>query len=339
MIPMMMMQIRPTARIQAVRSWDQPAYADRGEAPVSMDAKSIRDNNAVGKFVRDLNRKVITTFDGLPDSDFAAASGGNPAGRYYNTRVNIPWQEWWDKMLMGDDICYAYLGVETNRPSSGYDLHIKYHTTKAGKWKHLYWATAYAPFRPYRASTESYRLVDIHEVDGACTLTMIDPVDGDRETVSASMLTDSDDLSNRPSVQTGNVAMHHGTVDSTTSTALKLAGHINEAICEALKVGGATSDAYDPTGVRTRWNDGKTWTQPYQATCFKYGTNYYGIEYSEGSVLKLKAVPIYDYLTKQAGFQDEASPTKRLIFSQGTRPFKPIFDDGLVIPDPEEVAG
>ena len=28
---------------------------------------------------------------------------------------------------------------------------------------------------------------------------------------------------------------------------------------------------------------------------------------------------------------DEASPTNRLIFSQGRRPFKPVWDDGLDI--------
>ena len=56
---------------------------------------------------------------------------------------------------------------------------------------------------------------------------------------------------------------------------------------------------------------------------------------AENDELKLKAVPIYDYLTKQAGFQDEASPTNRLIFSEGTRPFKPVWDDHLIIPEEE----
>ena len=110
-----------------------------------------------------------------------------------------------------------------------------------------------------------------------------------------------------------------------------------EPICETFKVGGSTSKAYDPQYIRTRWVDGKTWNLPYSDTTHQYCTNYYGIEYSEGGELKLKAVPIYDYLTKQAGFMDEASPTNRLIFSQGARPFKPVWDDGIAVDT--EVAG
>ena len=168
---------------------------------------------------------------------------------------------------------------------------------------------------------------------------MIDTVDGSQETLTATMLTDTDDVANRPTCQTGTVAGKHGTVDTTKNITLRLAGHITEPICEVLKVGGSTSVAYDPTGVRTRWVDGKTWnaTNGYWATCHKYGTNYYGIEYSEGGELKLKAVPVYDFLTKQAGFMDEASPTNRLIFSQGARPFKPVWDDGIAVDT--EVAG
>ena len=335
MIPMMMMMMRPTARIKATRSWNQPAYADRGE-PMHVQAKYIRDCNTRGKYVRDFNGNVITTFDGLPDSAFSTG------GQYFEYSVDIPWQDWMDLMLAEDDVCYAYLGVETNRPSAangGYELHIKSHTPAHGRWENLYWATQYKAYRPYKSSTGSYRIVDIHEVDGACTLTMIDTVDGTKETVTATMLTNSDDLSARPTCQTGNVAAHYSTVDTTKSTALKLAGHVNEPICEVLKIGGSTSDAYDPAAVRTRWNDGRTWnaTNGYWATCYKYGTNYYGIEYSEGGELKLKAVPVYDYLTKQAGFMDEASPTNRLIFSQGRRPFKPIWDDGIAVDT--EVAG
>ena len=338
MIPMMMMMMRPTARIKATRSWNQPGWADLGE-PTKMAAKSIRDKNAAGFLVKDKNGNVITTYDGLPDSDFAPASGGTPAGRYANLQVDVPWQDWMDLgLFFEDDICYAHLGCETNRPSAsngGYELHKRFHVPAHGTWHHLSFATTYAPFRPYRAATGSNRIIDVHEVDGACTLTMIDPVDGNKETVTANMLTDSDDLSARPSVQTGNVAMHHGTVDSTTNTALRLFGAINEPICEAFRVGGSTSKAYDPQYIRTRWVDGKTWNLPYSATIHQYCTNYYGIEYSENDELKLKAVPIYDYLTKQAGFQDEASPTNRLIFSEGTRPFKPVWDDHLIIPEEE----
>lgn len=335
MIPMMMMMMRPVVRIKATRAWEQPAFADRGE-PTVISPKSIRDLNAKGKYVYDKNGNVITDYDGLPDSEFAYASGSTPAGQYAQTLINIPWQpHFMDLMAMEEDVCYAFLGAETNRPSSGYEYHVKKHVPEHGCWTNLYWARAYVTFRPYRAATGSNRIIDVHEVDGACTVKLIDPVDGNVETVTASMLTDSDDLSNRPSVQTGNVAAHHGTIDTTTSTALKLAGSINEPIYEAIKVGGSTSGAYDPTGVRTRWADGKTWNVPYWATCYFYATNYYGVEYSEGGELKLKAVPIYDCLTKQAGFLDEASPTKRLIFSQGKRPFLPIFDDGFVIPEEE----
>lgn len=327
MIPMMMMQMRPTARIKATRSWNQTEYADRGET-ISCNALYIKEENAKGFFVRDIHGNVITDYD-----DTAMTTE-----ELSNTIVDIPWQDWWDFGLFEDDVCHAFLGIETNRPSAangGYEYHMKYQIPYDGRWRSLYFATELKQFRPYRAATGSNRIVDIHEIDGDCTLTMIDPVDGDCETLEAAMLTDSDDLASRPTCQTGTVAMHAGTIDTTTNTTLRLAGHINEPIAEALKVGGPASQAYDPTGVRTRWNDGKTWTVPYIATCFKYGTNYYGIEYSESNELKLKAVPIYDYLTKQAGFMDEASPTNRLIFSQGRRPFKPVWDDGFVIPEEE----
>ena len=332
MIPMMMMMMRPTARIQAIRSWDRPEFADRGELPYNITGDACKTASLSGKPWLDKNGVPVTQFDDMTDAEAKTHT------------VQLGWQDKWDKMLMGDDICYAYLGVETNRPSAangGYELHIKEHTPDHGTWKNLYWATTYVPYRTYKSTTKCNRMLDIHEVNGACTLTMIDTVDGTQETVTATMLTDTDDLANRPTVQTGNVAAHKGTVDTTITSALKLAGHINEPIAEAFKVGGATSDAYDPANVRTRWNDGKTWTvstsSGYWATCYKYGTNHYGIEYSEGGELKLKAVPVYDYLTKQAGFMDEASPTNRLIFSQGARPFKPVWDDGIAVDT--EVAG
>ena len=318
MIPMMMMMMRPTARIKATRSWKQPGDA-------------CKTASLAGKPWKDKNGFPVTQFDNMTDAEAKTHS------------VQLGWQENMDLgLFFEDDICYAYLGIETNRPSAangGYELHVKEHTPSHGTWHNLYWATQYKPYRPYRAATGSNRIVDIHEVDGACTLTMIDTVDGTQETLTATMLTDTDDLSARPTCQTGNVAGKHGTVDTTKTIALKLAGHIAEPISEVLKVGGTTSVAYDPTGVRTRWVDGKTWnaTSGYWATCHKYGTNYYGIEYSEGGELKLKAVPIYDYLTKQAGFMDEASPNNRLIFSQGRRPFKPIWDDGIAVET--EVAG
>ena len=338
MIPMMLMNVRPIARIQAVKAWNQPAWADLGEL-TKMWSKSIRDCNAKGELIRDKNGDVITKYDGLPDSDFELSNAGTSIGRYADVSEDVPWQDCMDFGLFEDDVCYAYLGCETCRPSGGYEYHIKQHAPYTGTWKHLQFATAYVPFRPYRPTTGSNRLVDIHEINGACTVTLIDPADGDRETVTMAMLTDSDDLSNRPSVQTGNVAAHRGTIDTTITQALKLAGSINEPISQVIKVGSAASDAYDPNGVRTRWEDGKTWTvstnSGYWASCFIHQTNYYGIEYSEGGECKLKAVPIYDYLTKQAGFQDEASPTNRLIFSQGRRPFKPVFDDGFIIPEEE----
>ena len=314
-------------RPQAIRSWNQPEYADRGET-TTVTGLTLKNEALKGHYFKDANGSLIADVNSYADT----------------ASVPVQWAEWWDMMLAKDDICYAYLGVETNRPSAangGYELHVKKHTPDHGTWTNLYWATTYVPFRPYRATTHSNRIVDIHEVNGACTVTLIDPADGNRETVTATMLTDTDDVENRPTCQTGNVAAHKGTVDTTITSALKLAGHINEPIAEAFKVGGAASDAYDPANVRTRWNDGKTWTvstsSGYWATCYKYGTNHYGIEYSEGGELKLKAVPIYDYLTKQAGFQDEASPINRLIFSQGRRPFKPVFDDGIAVDT--EVAG
>ena len=326
MIPMMMMMMmRPTARIKATRPWNQPAFADRGEQVYNIPGDACKTASLAGKPWKDKNGFPVTQFDNMTDAEAKTHS------------VQLGWQENMDLgLFFEDDICYAYLGIETNRPSAangGYELHVKEHTPSHGTWKNLYWATQYKPYRPYRAATGSNRIVDIHEVDGACTLTMIDTVDGTQETLTATMLTDTDDLSARPTCQTGNVAGKHGTVDTTKTIALKLAGHINEPICEVLKVGGTTSVAYDPAGVRTRWVDGKTWnaTSGYWATCHKYGTNYYGIEYSEGGELKLKAVPIYDYLTKQAGFMDEASPNNRLIFSQGARPFKPVWDDGIAV--------
>lgn len=331
MIPMMMMMMRPTARIKATRSWNQPAFADRGEQVYNITGDACKKASLAGKPWKDKNGFPVTQFDEMTDNE----------AKTHN--VQLGWQENMDLgLFFEDDICYAYLGVETTRPSAangGYELHVKSHTPAHGTWHNLYWATQYKPYRPYRAATGSNRIVDIHEVDGACTLTMIDTVDGTQETMTATMLTDTDDVANRPTCQTGTVACKHGTVDTTKNITLRLAGHITEPICEVLKVGGTTSVAYDPTGVRTRWVDGKTWnaTSGYWATCHKYGTNYYGIEYSEGGKLKLKAVPVYDFLTKQAGFMDEASPTNRLIFSQGARPFKPVWDDGIAVDT--EVAG
>ena len=151
------------------------------------------------------------------------------------------------------------------------------------------------------------------------------------------MLTDTDDVENRPTCQTGNVAGHHGTIDTTKTIALKLAGHINEPIAETLKIGGATSVAYDPANVRTRWADGKTWsaTNGYWATCYKYGTNYYEIQYKENGETVYDGIPVYFSLTKEGGMLNRVSG--KIAFSQGTRPFKAVFDDGLNIP--EEVQG
>ena len=329
MTPMMMMMIRPVARIKATRAWEQTGFADRGE-PTKMSPKGIRDNNAKGNFVKDKNGYVITTYDGLPDSAFDYQSG-----QYGQQIDDVPWQPlFMDLLTIEEDVCYAFLGVEITRPVYGghhYKLKVKKHTPGNGCWKNSNFATTYVPWRTYRAATGSNRIEEITEEDGACTVTMVDQADSNRETVTFSTLTDSDDLTNRPSVQTGNVAGKHGTVDTTNSIALKLAGHINEPVSQRVKIGGPVSVSYDPVGVRTRWADGKTWNTPYWATCFFYCTNYYGIEYEVDGELILKAVPIYDYLTKQAGFMDEASDNNRLIFSQGKRPFLPIFDDGFVI--------
>lgn len=318
-------------RPQAVRTWNQPAYADRGEA-THVQARWIRDCNARGEYVRDFSGKVITTFDGLPDSDFATG------GPYFEYPVDIPWQDWMDLMLAEDDVCYAFLGVETARPSAangGYELHIKSHTPKHGRWTNLYWATTYAAYKPYRAATGSNRIIDVHEVNGACTVTLIDPADGNRATITANMLTDSDDLSARPACQTGNVAMYRGTIDTTQSTALRLAGHINEPIYEALKIGGSTSQSYDPAYVRTRWTDGKTWNLPYIATCYNYGTNYYEVQYKEGGQTIYDGIPVYYSLTREGGMLNRVDG--KVTFSQGKRPFKAVFDDGIVVDT--EVAG
>ena len=310
-------------RPQAIRSWNQPEYADRGET-ITVTGKTLKDNALKGRYFKDANGSLITDVNSYADT----------------ASVPVQWAEWWDMMLAKDDICYAYLGVETNRPSAtngGYELHIKKHTPDHGTWTNLYWATTYVPFRPYRATTKSNRIVDIHEVNGACTVTLIDPADGNRETVTATMLTDTDDVANRPTCQTGNVAGHYGTIDTTKTIALKLAGHINEPIAEALKIGGATSVAYDPANVRTRWADGKTWsaTNGYWATCYKYGTNYYEIQYKENGETVYDGIPVYFSLTKEGGMLNRMSG--KIAFSQGTRPFKAVFDDGLNIP--EEVQG
>ena len=310
-------------RPQAIRSWNQPEYADRGET-ITVTGKTLKDNALKGRYFKDANGNLITDVNSYADT----------------ASVPVQWAEWWDMMLAKDDICYAYLGVETNRPSAtngGYELHIKEHTPDHGTWKNLYWATTYVPYRPYRATTKSNRIVDIHEVNGACTVTLIDPADGNRETVTATMLTDTDDVENRPTCQTGNVAGHHGTIDTTKTIALKLAGHINEPIAETLKIGGATSVAYDPANVRTRWADGKTWsaTNGYWATCYKYGTNYYEIQYKENGETVYDGIPVYFSLTKEGGMLNRMSG--KIAFSQGTRPFKAVFDDGLNIP--EEVQG
>lgn len=310
-------------RPQAIRSWTQPEYADRGET-INVTGKTLKDNALKGRYFKDANGSLITDVNSYADT----------------ASVPVQWAEWWDMMLAKDDICYAYLGVETNRPSvanGGYELHIKEHMPDHGTWKNLYWATTYVPYRPYRATTHSNRIVDIHEVNGACTVTLIDPADGNRETVTATMLTDTDDVENRPTCQTGNVAGYHGTIDTTKTIALKLAGHINEPIAEALKIGGSTSIAYDPANVRTRWADGKTWSASsgYWATCYKYGTNYYEIQYKENGETVYDGIPVYFSLTKEGGMLNRMSG--KIAFSQGTRPFKAVFDDGLNIP--EEVQG
>jgi hypothetical protein len=303
----------------AVRTWTQPAYADRGET-ITVTGKTLKDNALKGRYFKGADGKKIMNVSEYADT----------------ASVPVLWAEWWDLMLMEDDVCYAYLGIETNRPSAangGYELHIKQHTPDHGTWQNLYWATTYVPYRPYRAATGSNRIVDIHEVSGACTLKMIDPADGNVETVTATMLTDTDDLEARPTCQTGNVAGHHGTVDTTKTIALKLAGHIAEPIAEAIKIGGATADAYDPAAVRTRWNDGRTWNanSGYWATCYKYGTNYYEIQYKENGETVYDGIPVYYSLTREGGLLNRVDG--KIIFSQGRRPFKAVFDDGLNIPE------
>lgn len=303
----------------AVRTWTQPGYADRGET-ITVTGKTLKDNALKGRYFKGADGKKIMNVSEYADT----------------ASVPVLWADWWDMMLMEDDVCYAYLGVETNRPSAangGYELHIKQHTPDHGTWQNLYWATTYVPYRPYRAATGSNRIVDIHEVNGACTLKMIDPADGNVETVTATMLTDTDDLEARPTCQTGNVAGHHGTVDTTKTIALKLAGHIAEPIAEALKIGGATANAYDPAAVRTRWNDGRTWsaTSGYWATCYKYGTNYYEIQYKENGQTLYDGIPVYYSLTREGGLLNRVDG--KITFSQGRRPLKAVFDDGLNIPE------
>lgn len=310
MIPMMNMMVRPVEKVKAVRTWNQPEYADRGE-PTHVNGKSLKDSALKGRYFRGVDGKLIKNVDSYADAD----------------PVDVLWPDWWDLgLFFRDNICFAYLGVETTRPSTangGYEYHKKYHVPDQGRWQHLYFATQLKEYRPYRAATGSNRVIDIHEVDGACTLTMIDPVDGNTETLSATMLTDMDDVANRPTCQTGTVAMHHGTIDTTQNMTLRLAGHINEPLSEVLKVGGSTSQSYDPTGVQSRWSDGKTWTVPYISQCHKYGTNYYEISYSENGETLLDLEPYYDGLTQQACFVDRAN-SNRMIFSQGERPFKAV---------------
>ena len=311
-------------RPQAIRSWNQPDYADRGE-PTHISGLSLKQAAQKGRYYKDANGKTIKNVSEYADT----------------ATVDVLWPEWWDLgLFFQDDICYAYLGVETTRPSAangGYELHIKRHTPDHGTWHNLYWATTYVPYRPYRAATRSNRIVDVHEVNGTCTLKLIDPADGNVETITATMLTDTDDVENRPTCQTGNVAGKHGAVDTTKTIALKLAGHVNEPIAERFKIGGSASDAYDPANVRTRWADGKTWsaTNGYWATCYKYGTNYYEIQYKENGKTVYDGIPIYFSLTKEGGMLNRMSG--KIAFSQGTRPFKAVFDDGLNIP--EEVQG
>ena len=328
MIPMMMMMMRPTARIRATRSYNQPEFADRGELPYTITGNACKTASLSGKPWIDKNGYPVTKYDDMTDAEAKTHT------------EQLGWQERWNLgLFFEDDICVARLGVSTTRPSAtngGYELHERYQNDM-GTWRHLYMATTFKEFRPYRSATGSHRIVDHYEKDGACTITLIDQADGNREVVTATMLTDMDDVANRPTCQTGTVAMHSGTVDTTRNVTLRLAGHINEPLEQRFVVGGTASDAYDPVGMRTRWVDGKTWTIPYVGAIHKYCTNYYGIEYSEGGQLKLKAVPIYDYLTKQAGFQDEAHPMNRLIFSQGKRAFKPVWDDGIAVDT--EVAG
>ena len=180
-------------RPQAVRTWNQPDYADRGE-PMHISGITLKRAAQKGLYYKDTDGKKIRNVSEYADAD----------------PVDVLFPEWGSMgLFFEDDICYAYLGIETNRPSAangGYELHIKKHTPDHGAWTNLFWATTYVPFRPYRATTESYRIIDIHEVNGACTVTLIDPADGNRETITATMLTDTDDVENRPKTESVNAA-------------------------------------------------------------------------------------------------------------------------------------
>lgn len=347
MTPMMMMMIRPVERVKAVKTWNQPEYADRGE-PTTMSARTIRDKNAAGDYVYDKNGHVITDYDGLPDSDFAYGSYNSAtgncdigAGQYAFTQVEIPYQDVCGyNFLFEDDVCFAYLGIETTRPSAangGYTLYVK-KWDKHGCYKNDYFATTYVPYKTYDGTNGgNYRIEEISEVDGVCTVTLTRTDTGAKETVTFNMLTDMDDVENRPTCQTGTVAAHKGTVNTTNNTTLWLAGHINKPLEQVIKIGSATSKAYDPAYVRTRWTDGRTWTcvngATYWATCFKYSEYYYSIQYSENGEQLLDAVPIYDGLTRQGGFINQVN--NKLIFAHpnSRRKLKPVYDDGFVIPE------
>ena len=335
MIPMMMMMMRPVERIKAVKTWNQPPFADNGEM-TTMWAKSIRNNNAKGNYVYDKNGRIITDYDGLPDSDFAYASGSTPAGQYCETYVEIPYQDACGYyFLFEDDVCFAVFPVKTTRPSSGYTLYIK-RWDNHGCYKNNYFATTYVPYKTYDgASNGNYRIEEVSEVDGACTVTLTRTDTGEKETVTFTMLTDMEDTANRPSCQTGNVAAKRGTVETTSTIALKLAGHINEPLEQVLKFGSPTSKAYDPTGVRSRWNDGKTWNMPYWATCFKYVEYLYKVVYTEGGETILDASPIYDHLTRQGGFINEVDGQLTFAHRDSRRQLKPVWDDHFVIPEEE----
>lgn len=336
MIPMMMMMMRPTARVKAVKTWNQIPAADRGEM-TTMGAKSIRDKNAAGDYVYDKNGYVITDYDGLPDSDFAPASGSTPAGKYYDTKREIPYQDAWGyNFLFEDDVCFTDFPVKTTRPSSGYSLYIK-RWDKHGCYKNNYFATTYVPYKTYDGS--NYNIEEVSEVNGTCTVTMTNTDTGAKRTVTFNTLTDMDDVANRPTCQTGNVAAKKGTVETTTTQALKLAGHIAEPLEELLKMGSSKSDSYDPAGVRTRWNDGKTWTvttsSGYFATCFKYAEYYYKVVYTEGGKAILDACPIYDYLTRQGGFINSVDGNLIFAHRRSKRKLKAVWDDHFIIPEEE----
>lgn len=337
MIPMMMMMMaRPVERTKATKTWNQIPAADRGEL-TTMWAKTIRDKNAEGDYVYDKNGYIITDYDGLPDSDFASVNGV-PTGQYADTHREIPYQDAWGyDFLFEDDVCFAILPVKTTRPSAangGYTLYIK-KWDKWGTYKNDYFATTYVPYKTHDGS--NYNIEEISEVDGACTVTLTNTDTGAKRTVTFNMLTDMDDVANRPTCQTGNVAGKHGTVETTVTSALKLAGHISEPLEMVLKIGSATSCAYDPVGVRTRWNDGRTWTVAnganYWATCHKHSEYFYKIVYTEAGKTILDASPIYDHLTRQGGFINEVDG--RLIFAHrdSRRKLKPVFDDHFVIPE------